>query len=218
MKRGLTSIELIVLLASAGLCAVILLPAGRWLSRGREIGCGQVRCASNLKQLGLGLTLYAQDAGERLPPVAFKSAQTQNASPRGWVDALMPYIKSTQVFRCPASQSRGVTDYFFNLHLWALDTRRIAHPSRVVLLAEGNPAPKAPGDKGSDARYALRGFPQGWARDEDSPLHRHREIAPGGFLLFADGHVKFHHLSPPPELPTLLFSFRPRLKYLEAGR
>jgi prepilin-type N-terminal cleavage/methylation domain-containing protein/prepilin-type processing-associated H-X9-DG protein len=58
-----TLIELLVVVAIIAILAAMLLPA---LQRAREQGKRAV-CMSNLRQIGLGLLLYADDNGERLP-------------------------------------------------------------------------------------------------------------------------------------------------------
>ena len=57
-------------------------------------------CMSNMRQVGLGMLQYAQDNDEQLPPRQFKGA---GGAPVSWRVAIYPYIKSLQVFRCPAN-------------------------------------------------------------------------------------------------------------------
>jgi prepilin-type N-terminal cleavage/methylation domain-containing protein len=105
--RGFTLIELLVVIAIIGIIAAILFPV---FARARE-NARRATCQSNLKQIGLGLAQYSQDYDEKLPFVfgngvftdpKFVSDATDTSS-RIWADALMPYIKSTQIFRCPSS-------------------------------------------------------------------------------------------------------------------
>lgn len=63
-SRGFTLIDTLVTLAIVALLISILLPS---LSGARE-AARRVACASNVRQIGLGITMYADDHSDRLPP------------------------------------------------------------------------------------------------------------------------------------------------------
>ena len=62
-KQGFTLIELLVVIAIIAILASILFPV---FARARE-KARQTSCLSNMKQLGLACSMYAQDYDELLP-------------------------------------------------------------------------------------------------------------------------------------------------------
>lgn len=101
-SSGFTLIELLVVIAIIAILAAILFPV---FAKARE-KARQASCASNEKQIGLGLIQYAQDNDECMTPAWMPTAAAPNW-PGGtrWMDVVQPYIKSTQVFNCPSSSN-----------------------------------------------------------------------------------------------------------------
>ena len=106
LRRGFTLIELLVVIAIIALLAALLFPV---FAQAREKS-RQATCASNLKQLGLGILMYAQDYDESPPNgVSFSNDQYNGnnggsvlKSPQGWAGQIYPYVKATQIFTCPS--------------------------------------------------------------------------------------------------------------------
>ncbi len=95
-KRGFTLIEILVVVAIISLLAAIMFPAfGRVRASGRR-----TTCASNLKQIGMALNLYAQD--NRFYPTLDFDAYT-NEICGAWADKVFPYVKSEKIFECPSA-------------------------------------------------------------------------------------------------------------------
>ncbi|MGE5531927.1 MAG: DUF1559 domain-containing protein [Bacteroidota bacterium] len=92
MRRGFTLIELLVVIAIIAILAAILFPV---FAKARE-KARQSSCNSNIRQLGIAMMTYVQDYDEMFPYYQF------NNMTYPWRDAIVPYIKNTQMFTCPS--------------------------------------------------------------------------------------------------------------------
>jgi len=93
MKRNaFTLIELLVVIAIIAILAAILFPV---FAKVRE-KARQTSCASNMKQLGLGIVQYLQDNDE-----TFAMGNPNYGYTGGWAHPIIPYLKSVDVYKCP---------------------------------------------------------------------------------------------------------------------
>jgi prepilin-type N-terminal cleavage/methylation domain-containing protein/prepilin-type processing-associated H-X9-DG protein len=102
-RRGFTLIELLVVIAIIAILAAILFPV---FAQARE-KARQAVCLSNLKQVALGLHMYAQDYDETMPPdntVADWGNPAVYARFPNFLSCLLPYTKGRQVFSCPTAR------------------------------------------------------------------------------------------------------------------
>jgi prepilin-type processing-associated H-X9-DG protein len=118
-------------------------------------------CMSHLKQVGMAVSMYAQDYDERLP-------RREN-----WCDGLRPYVGSAQAgalppaFQCPSLPNQAAQAY--NGWLGAVPLNRIPSPAVTIAAFDG---------------------PGGWNRagGPELAVPRHGR---GVNSLFVDGHVKW---------------------------
>lgn len=66
-------------------------------------------CLSNLKQLGLGVLMYASDCDDKLP------------NRDSWMDEVEPYIKAPGVEHCPLTTGVGLYGYALNATARSID-------------------------------------------------------------------------------------------------
>jgi len=98
-----TLIELLVVIAIIAILAAILFPV---FAQARA-KARQTACLSNTKQIGTGLMMYAQDYDETMVQAWFGNPGTSKNSTDPtiarykWMDAVQPYIKNFDLFKCP---------------------------------------------------------------------------------------------------------------------
>lgn len=139
-KGGFTLIELLVVIAIIAILAAILFPV---FARARE-AARQSSCASNTKQCNLAVLQYVQDYDEKFPPSRYELANSDPTKNKpdigwgpwikrnnGWEKLVQPYIKNTQIFKCPSASDApdannsgaddtartGACQYFINKQL-----------------------------------------------------------------------------------------------------
>jgi len=95
-ESGFTLIELLVVIAIIAILAAILFPV---FARARE-KARETSCSSQLRQLGLGLHVYAQDYDEQFPFDSYMG----NPHPM-LCNGLWPYVRNRNLFYCPSAKA-----------------------------------------------------------------------------------------------------------------
>jgi len=94
LMGGFTLLELLVVMSVIMILAALMMPA----LANAKTRAKSTSCLSNLRQIGLGMLLYADDHGGWLPTTTHGT--TTNFC---WLHTLMPYIASVEnILACPA--------------------------------------------------------------------------------------------------------------------
>lgn len=205
-KSAFTLIELLVVIGILAVLASLVLPV--W---GRaKVQALRAQCSSNLRQLGLGMILYADDHEGWLPETTHGTVRTQ----RSWIFTLRPYLGDVDTVRaCPADPRArerlraGGTSYVLNEYT-AVDlvdpfgrvretyrnVYRLWRPTETITVFIG--AESLPPGVTQDHTHS-RNWDKGWVAviaDIEPNRFRTRGSDPerlngSANYLFADGHV-----------------------------
>jgi len=170
-----TLIELLVVIAIIAILAAILFPV---FARARE-NARRSSCQSNLKQIGIGVMQYTQDYDEKYLPRENGAGQ--------WRALMQPYVKSTQLFKCPSNTSETTSNgisanYGINPHISGNNDNvaslsAVNSVSQKILVSEMR-------------TYGFSEFGSGSWPDYYWQLIGYSGHLSTGTYLFADGHVK----------------------------
>jgi prepilin-type N-terminal cleavage/methylation domain-containing protein/prepilin-type processing-associated H-X9-DG protein len=198
-RKGFTLIELLVVIAIIAILAAILFPV---FARARE-KARQASCSSNLKQLALGMLMYAQDYDDT--HVMYRYASGRYWSTEGPVDGwnyhssygysnswptfIYPYVKNTQIFLCPSTRSNNM-GVAYGLPMYGINE---AKNGKDAVWYTGRAGPSM-GEVERPAELMMigekgGGGPQYILQNEYYVMRKdHNE---GSNIAFLDGHVKW---------------------------
>ncbi|MEI9963252.1 MAG: type II secretion system protein [Limisphaerales bacterium] len=193
-KIGFTLIELLVVIAIIGILAALLLPT---LAASKQRAL-TAQCLSNMRQVGLGMTLYADEATDLFPVsggVILWNEIDPETQKHGWMQQILLYTQNTNIYRCP-SDRKGQFSYFNSAraayivenNFASIDTKQIHFPAAQVLSGDTlwTDAGITDSDKDDYSLNCVGGKING---DRWVEWRRHGK---GQNVLFTDAHAKWY--------------------------
>ena len=202
-ERGFTLIELLVVIAIIAILAALLLPA---LAAAKQKAWAS-SCVSNLRQIGLGLGMFADENQDCYPQSggAIRWNPADSSSPtNGWMQQAYPYVQNTNVYHCPGNaqlpaKNQSPFNYFNGVRAAfvaagdrqaAVSARQILFPAAYVLSGDTIDAGQyfLPDDCDKDdySQNCVGGAVNG------TPVVEWQAHNKGQNILFADGHVRWY--------------------------
>jgi len=187
-RKGFTLIELLVVIAIISILAAILFPV---FATAKAKG-HQIACMSNMRQLGMAITLYVQDSDDLYPGANWATDADPPAPPFDIEGGgLFSHVKTGGVYVCSSDTQAGIKhlSYELNAQLMNIPESAIEKPTDTVLLLDAWVNDSAfVVDSDLEAESAIGAYDDNSkdppTADVMNPLHIDRAN-----VLYADGHV-----------------------------
>jgi prepilin-type N-terminal cleavage/methylation domain-containing protein/prepilin-type processing-associated H-X9-DG protein len=193
-----TLVELLVVIAIIAILAAMLLPA---LTAAKQ-RAWTINCNSNLHQISLGMTQFADDSAGFFPKsggdIPWNLAAPDSPA-NSWMQQIFRYVQTTNVYHCPANKlvtpdQQSWFNYFNGVRAAyiaagdqaaAVDSKRIKFPSAYVLSGDTLDFTPEDSDKDDYTQNCVGGPDNGLPAEE---WQAHNQ---GQNVLFADGHARW---------------------------
>jgi prepilin-type N-terminal cleavage/methylation domain-containing protein len=210
-KPAFTLIELLVVIAIIAILAALLLPA---LSKAKQTAW-TTNCISNLKQIGSGMRMFADDNGDLYPESGGAipwNVTDPNSPSNAWMQQINSNIQNTNIYHCPGNaqlplKNQSPFNYFNGVRAAyiaageqevAVNAHAILFPAAYVLSGDtiDNGQFFQPNDADKDD-YSQNcvGGPTNGVPSVDWQAHKE-----GQNILFADDHAKWYRGYAPAEM------------------
>lgn len=214
MKRnkGFTLIELLIVIAIIAILAAMLIPV---LNQAKQ-RAWTAQCISNLRQIGMGMKMFADDNGEFYPESGNDihwNAIDPVTGKNGWMQQIYSYTMNTNVYDCPGNVQlppvlRGPFNYFNGCRAAFLQSggadaavheTEIRFPAAYVLAGDTCGIPNSTVGEGAGHTFD----PEDADKDDYSqncvggptngiPYELWQVHSGGQNVLFSDGHAKWY--------------------------
>ena len=203
--RAFTLIELLVVIAIIAILAAMLLPT---LAAAKQ-RAWTIACNSNLHQISLGMTMYADDnaslypeSGGTIPWGVIDPGTGKNS----WMQQISAYVGNTNTYHCPANKllppmEQSLFNYFNGVRAAyiaagdqsaSVDARKIMFPTQQVLSGDTLDFETNDADKDDYTQNCVGGPANGFGSDPDYQWEQWQAHSSGQNVLFADGHSKWY--------------------------
>jgi prepilin-type N-terminal cleavage/methylation domain-containing protein/prepilin-type processing-associated H-X9-DG protein len=203
MRKAFTLIELLVVIAIIAILAAILFPV---FAQARE-KARQTTCLSNMRQVGLGLQMYAQDWDETLPLSETKEYPNfgDPQSPPNFLAGIIPYVKSRGIFACPSSIDAGTVYKGFGCTELSCSSLQgngvvigralaaVPSPAEIIYLDENRYRWHVAWLRPRLVNAARQQYQWWhWNQGPEGKIEQYSNVhSGGGNLVFVDGHAKY---------------------------
>ena len=219
-RNAFTLIELLIVIAIIAILAAILLPV---LDQAKQ-RAWTIQCISNLRQIGVGMKVFADENGEFYPESGgdiYWNATDPGTGKQSWMQQIYSYTMGTNLYNCPGNVQlppamRGPFNYFNGARAAfiqsggvdaAVNSTEIRFPAAYVLSGDTCGVPNQSVGEGPDFTFD----PLDADKDDYSqncvggptngvPYELWQVHTYGQNVLFGDGHAKWYNSYNPNEM------------------